>query len=48
MKTWGHWQTDVIAGFALGTGMGYWMHRNPNTPYILRLMPHGVYVGLRY
>jgi hypothetical protein len=48
MKVWGHWQTDVIAGFALGTGVGYLMHRNPNTPYVLRLMPHGVYVGLRY
>jgi len=48
MKVWGHWQTDVIAGFALGTGVGYLMHRNPDTPYILRLMPHGVYVGLRY
>ena len=48
MKVWAHWQTDVIAGFALGTGMGYLMHRNPNTPYILRLMPHGVYVGLKF
>jgi hypothetical protein len=48
MKVWGHWQTDVIAGFALGTGMGYLMHRNPKTPYILRLMPHGIYVGLKF
>jgi hypothetical protein len=47
MKVWGHWQTDVIAGFALGTGVGYLMHRNPNAPYILRLMPHGIYVGLK-
>jgi undecaprenyl-diphosphatase len=48
MKTWGHWQTDVIAGFALGTGVGYLMHRNPDKPYILRLMPHGIYVGLKF
>jgi undecaprenyl-diphosphatase len=48
MKVWGHWQTDVIAGFALGTGVGYLMHRNPNTPYVLRLMPHGVYIGLKF
>jgi membrane-associated phospholipid phosphatase len=48
MKTWGHWQTDVIAGFALGTGVGYLMHRNPNKSYIVRLMPNSIYVGLRY
>lgn len=48
MKVWGHWQTDVIAGFALGAGAGWLMHRNPNTPYILRLMPHGIYVGLKF
>jgi membrane-associated phospholipid phosphatase len=47
MKTWSHWQTDVIAGFALGTGVGYLVHSNPNKPYILRLMPHGIYVGLK-
>jgi undecaprenyl-diphosphatase len=45
MKVQAHWQSDVIAGFALGTGIGWWMHRNPN-PFILRVMPHGVYVGI--
>ena len=46
MKVQAHWASDVIAGFALGTGAGWLMHRNPNTPYILSLMPHGIYVGI--
>lgn len=46
MKVQAHWQSDVIAGFALGTGTGWLMHRNPNSPFILRIMPHGIYVGI--
>lgn len=46
MKLQAHWQSDVLAGFALGTGFGWIMHRNPDTPYILSVMPHGVYVGI--
>lgn len=47
MKVQAHWQSDVIAGFAIGTTVGWLMHRNPNAPYILRIMPHGIYVGIR-
>jgi undecaprenyl-diphosphatase len=46
MKVQAHWQSDVIAGFALGTWMGWLMHRNPH-PFILSLMPHGIYVAMR-
>lgn len=46
MKLQAHWQSDVLAGFALGTGFGWIMHRNPDTPYILSVMPHGIYVGI--
>ena len=46
MKVQAHWQSDVLAGYALGTTAGWFMHRNPNTPYILRIMPHGIYVGI--
>src|SRR5579864_300830 len=46
MKVQAHWQSDVLAGFALGTGAGWLMHRNANTPYILSVMPHGIYVGI--
>jgi undecaprenyl-diphosphatase len=46
MKVQAHWQSDVLAGFAIGTTAGWYMHRNPDTPYILRIMPHGIYVGI--
>ena len=46
MKVQAHWQSDVIAGWAIGTAAGWWMQRNPETPFVLRAMPHGVYVGL--
>ena len=44
MKEWGHWQTDVLASWALGTATGYWAHTR-ETPLILSVMPHGVMVG---
>jgi undecaprenyl-diphosphatase len=46
MKTRGHWQTDVLAGFALGTAAGYFLHR-PGTPVILSVLPHGFEIGIR-
>lgn len=46
VKTRGHWQTDVIAGFALGTAAGYFLHR-PGTPIILSVLPHGFEIGFR-
>ena len=47
MKVWGHWQTDVIAGFALGTAAGFVAHGHEGTPWVLSVMPHAVYVGLK-
>jgi hypothetical protein len=46
MKTRGHWQTDVLAGFALGTAAGYFLHR-PGMPVILSVLPHGFEIGIR-
>jgi hypothetical protein len=46
MKVQAHWQSDVIAGYAIGTTAGWLMHRNLDTPYVLRIMPHGIYVGI--
>jgi len=46
MKTWGHWQTDVLAGFALGTAAGYLLHR-PGTPIVLSVLPRGFAIGFK-
>jgi len=47
VKVQAHWQTDVLAGFALGTGTAWLIHSSPNSPFILKVMPHGIYVGLK-
>jgi undecaprenyl-diphosphatase len=47
MKVRAHWQTDVIAGFALGTTAGYFMQRRGESPLVLSVMPHGIVVGLK-
>ncbi|MGH8713789.1 MAG: phosphatase PAP2 family protein [Casimicrobiaceae bacterium] len=46
MKVHAHWQTDVLAGFALGTATGYFAHAR-DSPMILSALPHGFMVGLR-
>jgi len=46
VKVQAHWQSDVLAGFALGTGTAWLVHRSPNSPFILNIMPHGIYVGI--
>jgi acid phosphatase family membrane protein YuiD len=47
VKVHGHWQSDVIAGFVLGSATGYVMHRRQGTPLVLSVLPHGIFVGLR-
>jgi PAP2 superfamily protein len=46
VKVRAHWQTDVLAGFALGTGTG-WLAHTRDSPVILSVLPHGFMVGLR-
>jgi len=46
MKLQAHWQTDVLAAYALGTGTAWLIHRSPNSPFILKVMPHAIYVGI--
>lgn len=45
MKSQAHWQTDVLAGFALGTLAGYYAHSR-DSPLILSVLPGGFMVGL--
>ena len=46
MKVEGHWQSDVLAGFALGTAAGYLAHER-KTPFILQALPGGLEVGFK-
>lgn len=44
LKVHGHWQSDVIVGAALGTGLGIWAsHRQ--SPLILGWLPGGFRIG---
>ena len=47
VKVHGHWQSDVVAGFAIGTTAGVLLHGRTKTPWVLSVMPHGIYVGLK-
>lgn len=44
MKVRGHWQTDVLAGYALGTAAGFYAHSR-HMPFVLGVLPHGFMVG---
>lgn len=44
MKSRAHWQSDIIAGWLLGSGFGYWAaHRK--VPLLVQILPGGVSVG---
>jgi hypothetical protein len=45
LKSHAHWQTDVIAGWVLGTGVGYWAAQR-KIPLSVQILPGGVSVGL--
>jgi len=44
LKSQAHWQTDVIAAWALGTGVGYWSTTRA-TPLSVQILPGGLSVG---
>jgi PAP2 superfamily len=45
LKSQAHWQSDVIAGGIIGTGIGYWT-ATWKVPLMVRILPGGVSVGI--
>jgi undecaprenyl-diphosphatase len=46
VKNQAHWQTDVIAGWAIG-GVSGWYAHSREQPILIELLPHGAAVGIR-
>lgn len=46
LKAQAHWQTDVLAGVALGGALGYYAHSRKSS-FVLQVLPDGVMVGLK-
>jgi len=46
MKSQAHWQTDVLAGAALGAGIGYY-ESTRESAWTATVLPHGITVGIR-
>lgn len=44
LKSQAHWQTDVIAAWLVGTGIGYWA-TTLKTPLFVQVLPGGLSVG---
>jgi PAP2 superfamily len=45
LKSRAHWQSDVIAGWAIGTGVGYWSTTR-SVPISVQILPRGITIGL--
>jgi hypothetical protein len=45
LKNQAHWQSDVLAGWALGSAIGYWSTRR-QTPIFVQILPRGLTIGV--
>jgi membrane-associated phospholipid phosphatase len=46
VKAQAHWQTDVLASLAIGTGIGWYTHER-ELPISVKLLPRGITIGLQ-
>ncbi len=46
IKNQAHWQTDVLAGWAVG-GLSGWYAHSRDVPIMIELLPHGFQIGLK-
>jgi undecaprenyl-diphosphatase len=46
VKAQAHWQSDVVAGWAVG-GLAGWYAHERDSPVLLQVMPNGIFVGLK-
>jgi undecaprenyl-diphosphatase len=46
VKNQAHWQTDVLAGWAVG-GISGWYAHSRDTPILIEILPHGFAIGLK-
>lgn len=44
LKSQAHWQSDVLAGYVLGTAVGY-LSTTRHVPIMVEILPHGLSVG---
>jgi undecaprenyl-diphosphatase len=44
IKNHAHWQTDVLAGWAVG-GLSGWYAHSRDVPILVEILPHGAAVG---
>jgi undecaprenyl-diphosphatase len=45
LKNQEHWESDVLAGWAVGSAVGYWSTTR-ETPISIQILPHGLTVGV--
>ncbi|HET7097613.1 MAG TPA: phosphatase PAP2 family protein [Casimicrobiaceae bacterium] len=46
VKNQAHWQTDVLAGWAVG-GLSGWYAHSRDVPILIEILPHGFEIGLK-